>query len=179
MGIQFSQLPIATSIAANDQLAVLDVSENILKRMNVTHASDGNAYGLSTASLYGHTKIQDNLNATAFADGVALAAHQGNVIAKDFGPLETGASATAAHAKGDYFVWKGQLVKATAAISAGTVLTTSNTSAVSVSSVFKQFDTKLPAPPTTAGQYVEQCTISGSTAQYTWVPAGPQISLVT
>lgn len=81
MGIKFSQLPIATEVASNDYVAMLDTSEEELKRIAINHASSGTAFGLGTADEYGHTKIVDDLTKSTFADGEALSAHQGNVLA--------------------------------------------------------------------------------------------------
>ena len=142
MGIKFSQLPVASEVAADDYLAVLDTSDNVLKRMEVTHASSTNAFGLGTASLYGHNKVVDNLNSSSYVNGEALSAHAGNVLATNVGKVETTSTATASHAKGEYFIWSGNgghYVKATSAISVDDTLTLgTNVEAVNAVSVVSE-----------------------------------------
>ena len=80
MGVKFSQLPSAMVIAANDQIAVLDVSDNILKKTSISHSAEGTEYGAGDREKYGHVKLIDNLNAVVYLDGEALSAHQGSVL---------------------------------------------------------------------------------------------------
>lgn len=53
------------------------------------HASSQDTYGLAGASSYGHTKVIDNLNASTYANGEALSAHQGNVLNTAITTLDT------------------------------------------------------------------------------------------
>lgn len=85
MGIKFSQLPIAASIAPDDYLAMLDSSESKLKRIPIDHSTTSAAYGLASTALYGHTKVIDGLSSTVYNEGEALSAHQGNVISSKLG----------------------------------------------------------------------------------------------
>lgn len=59
MGVKYSQLPDAASVAANDQIAMLDVSGNILTKIPVNHAYGTTAFGLGDSTHYGHTKLSD------------------------------------------------------------------------------------------------------------------------
>lgn len=125
MGVKFSQLPTATEVASDDYLAVLDSSESVLKKTAIDHASTDATYGLGTTSNYGHTKVIDDVTHSVANNGEALAAHQGNALAKDMGVLEVSDTATVAHASGDQFMWKSQYVKAKTAIAIGDTLSTS------------------------------------------------------
>ena len=80
MGVKFSQLPNMESPASEDQIAVLDVSENILKKIKIAHAATSTVYGPGTTSSYGHVKLANNLTSSSYANGVALAAYQGYVL---------------------------------------------------------------------------------------------------
>ena len=73
MGVKYSQLPIASEVAADDYVAVLDTSEGILKRTEVGHASTSTAYGVGSSTEFGHVKVSDTYSATVggAADGVA------------------------------------------------------------------------------------------------------------
>lgn len=113
MGVKYNQLPTAGTVASDDYIAVLDVSDNLLKKTVVNHSSSTTAFGIGTDSLYGHVKTVDNLSKTTLVNGEALSARQGNVLAQAMGPLELGTSATSAHQVSDYFLWQGQFVKAT------------------------------------------------------------------
>ena len=80
MGVKYTQLPSATTIAANDQIAVLDVSENVLKKMNVSHSSETDEFGLGNQDKFGHVKVVDSLTSVEFVPGEALSAYQGKVL---------------------------------------------------------------------------------------------------
>lgn len=141
MGVKISQLPVAASVASDDYIPVLDTSESVLKRTQISHASSSTTYGPGTTSNYGHVKLRDDLTQTSYTAGEALSSHQGNVLAGDIGPLETGNTATAAHAKDSYFVWKGQFVKATAAIAIGaTIASGTNVTSTNVSAVLSELN---------------------------------------
>lgn len=179
MGIKYTQLPVLPSAASDDQIAVLDTSENVLSRTSISHASNTSAFGLGTSALYGHVKLQDDLGATTYADGVALSARQGNMLAKDIGPVETGNTATAAYAANEYFIWKGQFVKAKTSIAVGAAITSSNTTVTSVTTAIQEIaGSVLPADPTTNGDWVLHSVVTNGTVQRKWVAAGPEISFV-
>lgn len=142
MGIKFSQLPLASEVASDDYIAVLDTSENVLKRTAISHASETDAYGLGTAQAYGHNKVIDNLGSSTYANGEVLSAHAGNTLATNVGKLEMGATAASAHSKGEYFMWDGNgghYVKAVTAIAVGDTLTLgTNVAAVDATSVVSE-----------------------------------------
>lgn len=143
MGVKFSQLPIASSVASDDYLAVLDTSERALKRTTINHASTTDAFGLGTDTTYGHNKIIDDLSKSTFADGEALSAHQGNVLANDLGYAEFNDTASRYHAIDEYFMFKGQFVKCTpSSILPGSTITVgTNVVATDVGSVLSQLNT--------------------------------------
>lgn len=144
MGIKFSQLPIATEVASNDYVAMLDTSEEELKRIAINHASTTDAFGLGTATAYGHNKIIDDLSKTSFTNGEALSAHQGNILANDLGYVESNSTAVHAHAVGEYFIFQGQFVKCTAAISiSDTIALGTNVAATDVGSVLSTLDSSV------------------------------------
>lgn len=116
--VRVSQLPIASSVASDDYLTILDTSERALKRATVNHASATNAFGLSTTDEYGHTKIVDDLSKSTFANGEALAAHQGNILANLIAPTEVSPS-TAAYEIDDYLIFDNNFWKVISAISVG------------------------------------------------------------
>lgn len=72
MGVKFSQLPSASSVAADDQIAMLDVSGNILTKIPISHASTSTAFGQATASNFGHVKLSDVYSSVvgSAADGI-------------------------------------------------------------------------------------------------------------
>ena len=144
MGIKFSQLPIASSVASDDYIAVLDTSESVLKRTAINHASEGTAYGLGTTTAYGHTKIVDNLAQSTLTPGESLSSRQGNVIANDLGQVELTTTAAYAHSIGDFFILIGQFVTLIQAISVGDTITLgSNVEATNIGSVLGQLNSKL------------------------------------
>lgn len=73
MGVKYSQLPVATDVAANDQIAMLDVSGEVLTRIPVAHASTADAFGKGNSTQFGHVKVSDVYSSTVggAADGVA------------------------------------------------------------------------------------------------------------
>lgn len=89
MGVKFSQLPEAMVIASNDKIAVLDVSDNILKKTSIAHSADGTEFGPGTTSKYGHVKLIDALDSTGYADGEALSAFQGKVLSNQISTVTT------------------------------------------------------------------------------------------
>lgn len=144
MGVKFSQLPVASSVASDDYIAVLDTSENILKRTPISHASTATQYGIGGTSNYGHNKLLDGLTRTSYQEGEALASHQGNVLANDMGTFEPGARAAYAHAVGEYFMWVGQFVKVTAAIAAGdTIAIGTNVASTNVAAVLSELNSNI------------------------------------
>ena len=144
MGIKFSQLPIASSVASDDYIAVLDSSESVLKRTPINHASQGSAYGLGTTTEYGHNKIIDNLSQNTLVSGESLSARQGNVIANDMGQVELSTTAAYAHNQGDYFILIGQFVKCIQAISVGdTINLGTNVEATNIGAVLGQLNSKI------------------------------------
>jgi len=72
MGVKFSQLPVAQEVAADDYLAVLDTSEQILKRTTADHAVASTVFGVGDETNYGHVKLSDTYASTVggAADGV-------------------------------------------------------------------------------------------------------------
>lgn len=46
----------------------------------INHSESSGRYGLANKTNYGHTKVRDDLKATVFTDGEALAARQGKII---------------------------------------------------------------------------------------------------
>lgn len=149
MGVKYSQLPTAGVIAADDYIAVLDVSDNLLKKTVVNHASANTAFGIGTDSAYGHTKIVDNLSKTTLTNGEALSAHQGNVIANAMGQVESGTAATAIHAISDYFIWQGQFVKAIATINLDdTIAIGVNVKLTTVAEAINEAHGNIPVNPT-------------------------------
>lgn len=138
--IKFSQLPIATDVAADDYYAVLDTSENILKRAVVSHASEHSTYGLGTAEKYGHNKVIDDLGTTHLRSGEALSARQGNVIAKNLGQIEATTTAEFAHQIDDCFMFMGQFVHCIDTIDVGdTINIGTNVEVTSVGDTFIEF----------------------------------------
>ena len=153
MGIKFSQLPIASSVASDDYLAVLDTSEGVLKRTPINHASQGSAYGLSTTTEYGHSKLIDNLTTSSLTEGQALAARQGNVLANDMGQVETSTTAAYAHSAGEYFILIGQFVKCLQNIAVGGTITLgTNVEATSIGAVLGQLNSNIGSVNTKIGQ---------------------------
>ena len=59
MGVKYSQLPDASTIAADDKIAMLDVSGNILTKINVDHAFASTACGIGNTTKFGHVKLSD------------------------------------------------------------------------------------------------------------------------
>ena len=77
-------------------------------------------------------------------------------------------------------MWKGQFVKATSAIPIGGTITSSNTTATSITQAIAEIaNAVLPEDPTTNGDWVLHSVVSGSSVQHKWVAAGPEITLVT
>lgn len=72
-GVMFSQLPDATEVSSNDQIAMLDVSGNVLTKTPIAHASTSVAYGIGSTSNFGHLKISDTYSTVVgdAASGVA------------------------------------------------------------------------------------------------------------
>ena len=65
----------------NDKFIQLDnLAFDIRDFAPKSHASTSATYGLGTSSNYGHVKIIDNLNQNSNQDGLALSAHQGQVL---------------------------------------------------------------------------------------------------
>lgn len=129
-GVRYSQLAAirAEDLTPTDQIAVLDVENNTLKRANISHASDTDQFGLGNISNYGHVKTENDLNAVSYVDGVALSARQGRVLADIVSDsYEPSNTASNAHTVGSYFIWKDTFVQATANIAAGSTISASNT----------------------------------------------------
>lgn len=79
--------------------------------------------------------LADSLISTSTT--AALTAKQGNLLAKDIGQIESTDIAVYAHALNSYFMWKGQYVRATQAISVGGSISAVNTEVTSVSTELK------------------------------------------
>ena len=78
----------------------------------------------------------DGLNSTDA--NYALTAKQGNVLANDIGPVESGNTAAYAHPVGDFFMWKGSFVKVTSAITVGDTINSGSGGNVTVTKVSEQ-----------------------------------------
>lgn len=61
MGVKFSQLPeiAVEEVAAEDYIAVLDVSDGVLKKAPILHSSRNTAFGLGSPNYFGHVKVSD------------------------------------------------------------------------------------------------------------------------
>lgn len=70
MGVKFSQLPNATDVAANDQIAMLDVSGSILTKIPVAHATTATSFGLGTTANYGHVKVSNVYDTVVPGEGI-------------------------------------------------------------------------------------------------------------
>ena len=57
-----------------------DIQDNSVSAKPKAHASTGTSYGVGTTSNYGHVKVRDNLTASSYVSGEALASHQGKVL---------------------------------------------------------------------------------------------------
>ena len=157
MGTKFSELPEASSVAADDYIAVLDCSENILKKTHVSHASEDPAYGLGTVDKYGHVKIVDNVQHSMLASGEALSARQGNVLANNMGQLEPTNIAAYNHAVGEYFIVAGQFVKCISNIQIGDTITLDgNAQATNIGSVLNQLNNQIATRATTRSAAVTE-----------------------
>ena len=144
MSTKVSQLPEASSVAGDDYIAVLDCSENILKKAHVSHASEDPAFGLGTADKYGHVKTVDNVNHSMLVSGEALSARQGYVLANNMGQLEPTNIAAYNHAVGEYFIVGGQFVKCISNIQIGNTITLNgNAQATNIGSVLNQLNNQI------------------------------------
>lgn len=76
MGVKFSQLPQATTVAADDQIAMLDVSANVLTRVPIAHATTAEAYGKGSTTEFGHLKISDTYATVVGNAAAGVAASQ-------------------------------------------------------------------------------------------------------
>lgn len=133
-GVKYEDLPLLNTqnVSSADEIAVLDVSDGVLKRTPVGHSATSTQFGAGTASLYGHVKLEDGLNITSQTDGLALSAHQGNVLANAIGSYEGTNIAVYAHLKDSYFMWQGTFVKVVADIAVGDTISSANTSITTV-----------------------------------------------
>ena len=61
MGVKFSELHIlpTNDVAEDDYLAILDVSDGMLKRTQANHADVTDAFGKGDSSNFGHVKLSD------------------------------------------------------------------------------------------------------------------------
>lgn len=61
MGVKFTELPelSVSQVSSNDKLAVLDVSDGVLKQTAVFHASPYNTFGVGDKDNFGHVKLSD------------------------------------------------------------------------------------------------------------------------
>ena len=174
MGVKYSQLPNAGTISPDDQVAILDVSETILKKTSVSHAVTYPAFGMGDQTRYGHNKLVDNLGSTFYDDGLALSAHQGNVLANLVGIVETGDAAAYAHSQDDLFIWKGQLVRALSNISIGATINSGNVQSTSVSEAIKSTTVAIGVGLTRINGAV--CADFGSTANKVCEGNDPRLS---
>lgn len=164
MGTKFSELPEASSVAADDYIAVLNCSENTLMKTHVSHASEDPAYGLGTVDKYGHVKIVDNVQHSMLASGEALSARQGNVLANNMGQLELTTTAAYNHAVGEYFVVAGQFVKCISNIQVGDVIRLDvNAQATNIGSVLNQLNNQIAARATTRSVPVTELDTQSAT----------------
>lgn len=146
MGVRFNQLPVAavSTIASDDYIAMLDTSENLMKRMLVEHSSDTPVFGVGTPDAYGHNKTINDLNSTEYVFGETLAARLGNALATMVGQIEPRQTAAYNYAKGDYFIWVDKFVIATKAITAGQTLAIgTNVEVTTLSSILSSIQTDL------------------------------------
>ena len=62
MGVKFSELHEMPTqeVAVDDYLAILDTSAGTLKRTQAYHASEGEAFGKGSPTMFGHLKISDS-----------------------------------------------------------------------------------------------------------------------
>lgn len=68
-------------INGNTKISDSNVSLNdLLTRPPVSHASTTNEYGVGTPTVYGHTKVINDLTRSSYVDGEALSAYQGYVL---------------------------------------------------------------------------------------------------
>lgn len=65
-----------------------DVNNPILTTPKA-HAAPNTGYGPGTTSNYGHVKLRNNLNASSYVSGEALASNQGKVLSDRIGNVET------------------------------------------------------------------------------------------
>jgi len=76
MGVKYSQLPNATAVAADDQIAMLDVSANLLTKIPVAHASGTTAFGTGNSESFGHVKVSDTYDTVIGGASAGIAASQ-------------------------------------------------------------------------------------------------------
>ena len=76
MGVKYSQLPNASAVAADDQIAMLDVSANLLTKIPVSHASSSTAFGVGNATNYGHIKLSDTYDTVVGGASEGIGASQ-------------------------------------------------------------------------------------------------------
>ena len=76
MGVKYSELPNASAVAANDQIAMLDVSANLLTKIPIAHAGATTAFGVGNSTNYGHTKVSDTYDTVVGSAADGLAASQ-------------------------------------------------------------------------------------------------------
>lgn len=77
MGVKFSQLPDLTgSVASDDKIALLDVSNNVLTKVPISHASSDTAFGAGDETHFGHVKLSDTYDRIVGAAADSVAASQ-------------------------------------------------------------------------------------------------------
>lgn len=134
MGVKYSQLPIAADVASDDYVAILDVSEGVLKRCEVNQIAGGVTVD-QTLDVSSTNPIANSPVAVKFNQNDA-----------NLGLPETSSVAIYKHDAGEYFLWNGQFVKATANIPIGGTISSSNTQAKTVSNVLNEI--AIPVNPT-------------------------------
>lgn len=73
-----------------DEFVLLtDIQNNVLSANPKPHASPNTTYGVGSTTNYGHNKLRDNLNASNYVSGEALASHQGKVLDDKITALKT------------------------------------------------------------------------------------------
>ena len=78
MGVKFSELHIlpTNNVASDDYLAILDVSDGLLKRTQAGHASVTDTFGKGDATHYGHVVLSDTYVTERGSASDGLAASQ-------------------------------------------------------------------------------------------------------
>lgn len=162
-GIKITDFPVADHVAPDDFIPILDSSTGIMQRATTDHATEDSSWGLGTEEKYGHVKAIDNFTQAEFAPGEALSAHSGYEFSKNLGSVELDDIAVNAHAKNEYFMFKGRLVRTLEDIpEGGRIQIGTNANFDTVGNALKDLDTQI-------GEHVLQVDIVVRNGEYGYI----------